>query len=135
MSGPQHRINSFHKWALLISAVAMDFLQLFLTFIPFVGPFIASILGFLGRVTFWIWFKLLHVGFADRPNRFMINISITVLEFLPLLNMLPGWTIGTFAIIRQVAKEDQKHNKKNEEDSELQAANDNYKGRGARRAA
>lgn len=118
MSEGKNRINNFHKWALLTSAFSMDFLQLFLTLIPLIGPLLASMFGIIGRITFWVWFKILHVGFADKSNRFIVNITITVTEFLPLINALPAWSIGTWVIIRQVRKEDEEYNKKLEEKSQ-----------------
>jgi len=135
MSDFKNRINGFHKWALLLCAASMDFLQIFLTFIPFVGPFLASAFGILGRLVFWVWFRVLGVGFADKTNRLVINISMTVVEFLPLLNALPAWTIGTLAIIAQVKAEDALHNLQVEKDMEVKATNDNTSQGRLRKAA
>ncbi|QSH39185.1 hypothetical protein JXR01_02665 [Candidatus Kaiserbacteria bacterium] len=104
------RINGFHTWALMGAAIFTDFLQGLLTFIPIVGPFLASFLTILARIIFWIWFRLLGVGFADKPNRFIVNMSITIAEMLPLINFIPSWAVGTWVIIQQVKKEDLKKN-------------------------
>lgn len=108
----KNRINGFHKYALLGSCAFMDALQIILSFIPFIGPFIASAVSLMGRASLWIWFKMLDVGFADKSNRYFVNISMTIAEVLPLVNFFPWWTIGTWTIIRQVRHEDQEFNKK-----------------------
>lgn len=119
MTAHTQRINNFHKWSLLGIAFSIDFLQAFLTFIPLLGPFLASSLTIVARIIFWIWFRMLHVGFADKSNRFFVNISITIIEFLPLINFVPSWSIGTWMIIKQVEKEDKTNS------TTLTAANDN----------
>lgn len=109
-----HRINNFHKWGLLGTAISIDFLQTFLSLIPLIGPFLASVLAIFARVIFWVWFRILHVGFADKSNRFFTNISVTIIEILPLINSLPSWSMGTWIIIRQVEKEDKINSTKSE---------------------
>lgn len=114
MSGERNRINNFHKWALLSVAFTVDFLQTFLIFIfffiPLIGGVLASAVGLIARIVFWLWFRALHVGFADKFHRYVTNVTVTIVEALPYVNFIPGWTIGTYLLIRQVRKEDKKHN-------------------------
>ena len=121
----RNRINGFHKWSLIVSAFFVDGLQLFFTFIPFVGPFLSSILAFVARIIYWVWFKMLRVGFADKSHRYIANFTMTLAEILPLVNALPMWGIGTWIIVRQVRKEDDEYNIKIEKELGLRAANDN----------
>lgn len=114
---PRKRINGFHTWALILSAAFVDIMQFFLTFIPIVGPFIAASFALVARIIFWIWFKLLRVGFADKSNRYVVNVLMTLGEIMPIINALPGWLIGTVVIIQQVKKEDAEYNKKQEEEA------------------
>jgi len=133
MGEARNRINNFHKFALLLLAVSMDFMQFFFTFIPVIGPMFAVIFSIIARIVFWVWFKVLHVGFADKANRFMVNIAMSTIEFLPLIDAIPAWTFGTWLLIRQVRKEDKKYNEKIQQkfkasnDNYRQPANDNYK--------
>ena len=106
--GERNRINGFHAWGLLVAATLADTSQFILGFIPFGG----ALAGALARLTFWVWFKVLGVGFADKSDRFVVNILMTVTELTPLLNLLPTWTLGTILIIRQVRKEDEDVNRK-----------------------
>lgn len=103
---PKNRINNFHWWALLLLAIIVDFLQFFFVLVPFVGFVLASIFGILARIVFWIWFKVLRVGFADKMSRFAVNAAVTVAEVLPFIAALPAWTLGTLAIMSSVRKED-----------------------------
>lgn len=107
MSEQDVRINGFHKYALLSVAFAVDFLQFIFVFIPVIGIFLSSILTVVMRIVFWVWLRILGVGFADKSNRYFVNVSMTIVEMLPLLNnIIPGWCIGTLVIIRQVERED-----------------------------
>lgn len=123
------RINGFHTWALMGVAVFTDFLQALFTFIPLVGPLFATVFGIIARIVFWVWFRLLGVGFADKSNRFIVNVSITTIEFVPMVNFIPSWSIGTMMIIKQVRKEDEANS------NTLEADNDNEKTEGVRLAA
>jgi len=110
MEGERNRINEFHGWALIIVAAWVDFFQFFLTLIPVIGVTLAFFFSVLARLTFSVWFFILGVGFADKTNRFVVNIAVTIGEMIPFIGALPMWTIGTIAIIRQVRTEDAAHN-------------------------
>ena len=110
--GSQSRINGFHTVTLLSAAAFVDTLQTVVTFIPVVGPFIATAVAITARIVFGVWFMVLRVGLADKSRRFIANISMTLAEMLPLINALPIWTIGMWTIIRQVKKEDKENHEK-----------------------
>lgn len=107
MPDEKHRINGFHAFSLMVFALGADTAQLFLGWIPLGGVLI----GALSRLIFWIWFKVLGVGFADTSTRYFLNIGMTFMEILPLINFAPTWSIGTVMIIRNVHSEDKKYNK------------------------
>lgn len=107
---PRQRINGFHFWSLLGLAVITDVFQFLLTLVPFVGPFLASLFAVIARIIFWVWFKVLHVGFADKSNRYVVNVTMSLVEFVPLINFAPAWTIGTWFILKQVKEEDKEFN-------------------------
>tara|TARA_B100000745_G_scaffold241106_1_gene163551 strand:- start:394 stop:819 length:426 start_codon:yes stop_codon:yes gene_type:complete len=112
MPEKRQRINTFHTWALISVAFTIDGVQFFISLIPFVGVLIASGIAFFVRIVFWVWFKVLGVGFADTSSRYFVNFTLTFMEIIPFVNMLPAWGIGTVAIIRQVKKEDARYNKR-----------------------
>ncbi len=127
MASHEVRINGFHKSALLSVAFAVDFLQFIFVFIPILGLFLSTILTVFARIVFWVWLRILGVGFADKSNRYFLNIAVLSVEILPFLNnVIPGWGVGTFFIIRQVEKEDAEKQKEMVAEMKVpMAANDN----------
>lgn len=110
-TGP--RISSIEGFFAVLFALAIDIAQIVLDaiLIGFVLNFIIDVAAWL---TFYIWFKSkgIDFGFSNvsrirpQPENFslfknpIIIITITFLiEYLPIINALPGWTIGVFLTI------------------------------------
>lgn len=72
---------------MIVVALFFDVLQWFLTFV-FMG-WLASIFAFL---TFYVWFKLYGISFMT-PKRAMAMGAGFIIELIPILNILPGWTV------------------------------------------
>ena len=111
MPDERQRINGFHTIFLMVFALGADTAQLSLGWIPFGGV----IVGASSRLNFWVWFKVLGVGYADTSDRYFLNSGMTFAEILPLINLAPMWSIGTAFIIRGVHSEDKKYNKEQQQ--------------------
>gem|GEM_PF-2499725 len=106
----RNRINGFHAWAITSTAAFVDAIQFFFTFIPIIGWFLSVAFAIITAIVFWVWLKVLNVGFMDTSLRFFSNFFKIFLEMIPILNMFPIFTIMTVFIILKVRLEDKKYN-------------------------
>ncbi|PCI28840.1 hypothetical protein COB52_03145 [Candidatus Kaiserbacteria bacterium] len=118
----RNRINGFHAWAIISVSVMVDVIQLIFTLLIFT-LLLSTVFAIITAIVFWVWFKVLDVGFMDTSSGFFKNYFKIVFEMIPILNIFPIFTIMTVFIISKVRKEDKKYNE--EQISNLNAANDN----------
>jgi hypothetical protein len=87
-------------WGPVIVALCVDLIQFginLLSPIPIIGIPLAVGLGFvvstLAWALFYLYFKMKGVDFSI-PKKGIGFVGGAILEFIPFLNALPGWTIG-----------------------------------------
>jgi hypothetical protein len=93
--------------ALIYDAIGaiLDFLLIGIVLNPiFVTPF--------GWLHFYVWFKRREVNFMDSTKRAITMFLMGLFEEIPILNALPGWTVGVIILIIIVRSEDGAYNKK-----------------------
>ena len=74
-----------------------------------IGSFFATLISFL---VFLVWFLIKGVFvFALTPRRVAANLTVFIIESLPIVNILPGHTMGVAMHIRQTRIEDERKNK------------------------
>lgn len=87
--------------AIAIFADALQALTKLLHFIPFAGNLMAVISGwfisFCAGFGFTLWFKLKKINILDKKAA--IRMSSMLIEIIPILNVLPGWTIYVSNVI------------------------------------
>jgi hypothetical protein len=77
---------------MVLIALLFDFLQFIIGFIPVIGQAIGTILGAAAGGTFWFWFKIKGVDLWNKKGA-VIGLG-AVIEMIPLLGMLPAWTLA-----------------------------------------
>lgn len=100
----EQRINNVTAILMIITALAYDAAQVFLEWI-LVGFAVNWILNIWAWLTFYVWFKLKNVGFANLKRGLSLNGGF-ILEFIPLLEELPMWTASVIYMIITVKVED-----------------------------
>ena len=93
------------------TALFFDALQGGLSLIPFLGWIVASLVGGFAFMTFWFWFKTHGVKFTTAKRAGIMGGGFFI-ELIPILNMLPAWTLSATLTIFDVWKEDAKKDKK-----------------------
>jgi hypothetical protein len=74
-----------------------------------VGSLIATLLSF---IVFFIWFLLKGVFVLSlKPGRVAANLMVFIVESLPVLNILPGHTLGVAMHVRNTRAEDRERHK------------------------
>lgn len=86
-------------------AVMFDLIQFLvnlLHFIPGIGNTVAfvatSIITVIAGATFYLWFRFNGVKFTT-PKRALSFGGGFLLEFIPILNALPAWTLAVILVI------------------------------------
>jgi hypothetical protein len=103
----KNRIPLVIAFLMVAMALVFDGLQAVLGWIPAIS-FITIYIAFLADVLFLTWFGACKVGFFDRNALLKIGtaISVAIVGFVPLVNMLPELTLGVMVLIAQVWVED-----------------------------
>lgn len=88
--------------ALVGVALIFDGIQALLTLSVFLIP-VAWFMSALAWIIFLLWFLYLGVSYFDKGGalRLLTALAAIVTELLPIINALPGLTIGVVALIVQ----------------------------------
>ncbi len=64
-----------------------------------IGVFISPFITLFAWLTFWLWFKLNGVSFGTKPKNFLVLGGGGLVELIPVLNILPGWTLSVTTLL------------------------------------
>jgi hypothetical protein len=94
---PDSKISYTAAFFLVGTALLIDTMQFLVGIIPILGQIMGVIFTFIATFTFWLWFKLLGVSFDRKQSLSFMGGSI--IEFIPVLGMLPTWTLVIVTVI------------------------------------
>lgn len=80
------------------AALFFDGLQILVGWVPIIGQIISPIIGFFALITFWFWFKIHGISFSKKKRAATIGAG-AIIELIPILNLLPMWTLAVLRII------------------------------------
>lgn len=94
------------------TALFFDFFQTVVGWIPFVGNVAAMIVSGFAFMTFFLWFYLNGISMIT-PKRLLAMIGGGIIEMIPYINILPGWTLTVVFLIgtTKVTEFAQKHSR------------------------
>lgn len=106
MRGVNYRINWWWTGAgLVLLAAFIDIVQ-FILVAAAIGAILDSIIAICATMLFWILFKILNVDFVASPKRLASFALGSLGEMLPIINILPLWTVSTVITIVITRSED-----------------------------
>ncbi|MBA3551212.1 hypothetical protein H0W32_03330 [Patescibacteria group bacterium] len=97
MYTPRNRISQKQAVALIIVALIFDILSLI--------PVVNWIVWILNWLTFPLWFKLHGVSYIHGKRLALAGLS-SIIEIIPFLSILPGYTVSMILMVRNVRHED-----------------------------
>lgn len=106
----RNRVNPVDAILMLIVAAGFDFLQGWLEVIPYIGWILSATLSFVAWISFYLWTSIKGWGLSDTVKKIIVMWAIPVLEFVPLLHLLPGWTLNVLLNISFLKAEDVLYN-------------------------
>lgn len=108
MIPPKERIDRGTFLLMITTVVGLEIFQGIVGALPIAGVLLGPMVGFLIWLTFFIWFKLHGVTMGDNIKRMGIMLAGFFFELIPVLNILPIWTVTIFITIVIVRNEDKK---------------------------
>jgi hypothetical protein len=90
---------------IMVSIIAfLELIQILLNFLPGPGWIVIWLMDVLIWLTYFLWFKIKGVGFSSKRA---LNLGGSFLiEMIPIIDALPGWTLAVILMIRSSWKED-----------------------------
>ncbi len=111
LSDENKRIGNIQAGFMMAIAVLADAIQALtklLALIPFAGWLAALVVGWSVTICaipgFWLWFRLNEIKMIDKAGgkvvrKVLVKLSGPLIETIPLINALPGWTFSVTATI------------------------------------
>jgi len=93
----QPKLNFIDNFFMIATALVFDGIPAFFTFVTLpLGGIGGVVAGYIvwpfAWLTCWLWFTMKGVKFLGNKWRTISFFGMPVLEFIPYLNNLPGWT-------------------------------------------
>lgn len=96
--GEEKPLSKTLQRILLTTAVILDISQFGLQAIPVIGQAVASIVGGLAGIYFFLIFKAHGIKFTKPKKAFNLGLGVFI-ELMPIINALPGWSIYVWRTI------------------------------------
>lgn len=104
MNSGERRITKSTAGMMVIVALLFDLIEILLNLVPFLGWILIWLMDMLVWLTFFLWFKVRGVGFSSKRS---LSLGLGLLiEIIPVVDILPGWTLAVILMIRSSWKED-----------------------------
>lgn len=95
---------------MLIVAGLFDLISLLINLIPAVGGLIDGILITpFATMLFYFWYKKHDVSYSN-SSRMAVMVIVPLIEFIPIINALPGWILEVVTIYLSVRAEEKLEN-------------------------
>ncbi len=90
---------------MVVVAIFFDLLNAGVNLIPVAGQVMAELITVFAYCSLWLWFSLKNVSLISKKRAFRF-FGVSIIEIIPILNMLPGITLSVLLTITQVQLED-----------------------------
>lgn len=99
------RIDTGTGAMMIAVALLFDTMNAGINLIPFLGQILGVLVSIVAYCTFGFWFMKRGVGFTN-PKRAVTFFGSGLIEAIPILNVLPGVTVGVVLTVLMVQFED-----------------------------
>lgn len=86
---------------MISTALFFDALQASVQLVWILGQILAGLVAIYAFLTFWLWFRLYGIKFST-PKRSAVMGGGFIIELIPILNVLPAWTLAVTIIILDI---------------------------------
>ncbi len=94
----ERKIPEWVGVAMTVVALMFDVTQALLQIIPLAGQLLGMMITPPAFATFYIWFKMYGMSFIS-PKRALTMGGVIIIELIPLLGALPGWTVAVILML------------------------------------
>ncbi|TSC64680.1 MAG: hypothetical protein G01um101493_56 [Microgenomates group bacterium Gr01-1014_93] len=96
--GEEKPLSKTLQRLLLTTAIVLDVLQFGIQAIPVIGQAVASIVGGLAGIYFFLIFKAHGIKFTKPKKAFNLGLGVFI-ELMPVINAFPGWSFYVWRTI------------------------------------
>jgi hypothetical protein len=100
------RISKTMMWCMIVVAMGIDAFEALLGLVGIGEVGVDSVISVAADTLFIMWFWLLGVTFAKKPDRLAAMGLQALVGLIPFLDLLPELTVGVILTIRSARKED-----------------------------
>lgn len=100
-----YRIGMLQAAFMVLVAVLFDCADWLLDLLLGAGIIFDSVIGIIGWLVFYMWFRINGVSFTNPKTALRFNGTV-IAEIVPFINQLPAWTVGIVWTIVAVRLED-----------------------------
>ncbi|TAL48821.1 hypothetical protein EPN83_03460 [Patescibacteria group bacterium] len=91
-------ISNGTMWLMVSVALLYDVVGGGIQLLPIVGQMVYWIIWIFAFLTFYLWFKIYGRSFLS-PKRTLAMGAGAIIEIIPVLSILPGWTVAVIFLI------------------------------------
>lgn len=102
---PRYRIGSLNAFFLISFSLTVDLVQAILDLF-IIGGIINRIISPFVYLILWTWFHFLGIKFAKSGKNAASLLVGFIIEMIPYIDLLPGWTVSTIILISNSRRED-----------------------------
>ena len=106
----RNRLDFTTVLLMLGTALLFDTIQAEISIIPFIGWILSSMLSGMAWLTFYMWTSLKGWGLSDTVKKVIVMWALPAIEFIPLVNVLPAWTLSVSLQLAFLKAEDTAYN-------------------------
>jgi len=94
----KREITKITMGLMVVVALFYDIVQIGLSTLPLAGWIISPLVSVFAFLTFYVWFKTYGRNFMT-PKRALAMGGGAIIEMIPILNILPAWTMAVLFLI------------------------------------
>ncbi len=106
----RNRVTKTTIVLMVSTAILFDAIQVLFLLIPFLGWLVAAIISIYAWLTFYVWMSIKGWGMSDSVKKITVAWLFPFLETIPILNVLPVWTLRVIMQLFIVKAEDVLYN-------------------------
>ncbi len=89
----RNRVQTKDFILMIGTALFYDSLQILISLIPYVGWILSPVFSIFAGLTFFLWNAIKGWGSSKTRKQFIIKWFLPAIELIPILNVLPVWTL------------------------------------------
>ncbi len=106
----RNRVHFKDYFLMIFTSLIFDSIQALFSTIPILGWALSSLVSLFAWLTFYVWTSIKGWGLSDTVKQMAVQYFIPLIEVVPLINILPTWTLRVVIQLSFLKAEDVVYN-------------------------